>query len=131
MIRQANTERLLKLTIIETTDHDQSFMSVADGKAAAFPMDDVLLYGLISKSAKPDDFAVVGKYLSVEPYAIMMRKEEPGFERLVDRTLNELFQTGEVRRIYARWFNTKELTVPMNQYLKEAFVIPNTYPAWP
>ena len=40
-------------------------------------MDDVLLYGLISKSKKPDDFAVVGKYLSVEPYAIMLRKDEP------------------------------------------------------
>ena len=94
-------------------------------------MDDVLLYGLISKSDHPDDFAVVGKYLSVEPYGIMLRKDEPAFERLVDRTLNELFQSGEVRRIYARWFSTKELTVPMNQYLKEAFVIPNTYPAWP
>jgi glutamate/aspartate transport system substrate-binding protein len=122
---------VLKLTILEAKDHDESFAAVADGRAIAFPMDDVLLYGLISKSAKPDDFAVVGKYLSVEPYAIMLRKEEPGFERIVDRTLNELFQTGEVRRIYARWFNTKELTVPMNQYLKEAFVIPNTYPAWP
>jgi glutamate/aspartate transport system substrate-binding protein len=131
MLKQLNEDRVLKLTILEAKDHDESFAAVADGRAIAFPMDDVLLYGLISKSAKPDDFAVVGKYLSVEPYAIMMRKEEPGFERLVDRTLNELFQTGEVRRIYARWFNTKELTVPMNQYLKEAFVIPNTYPAWP
>jgi glutamate/aspartate transport system substrate-binding protein len=131
MLKQLNEDRVLKLTILEAKDHDESFAAVADGRAIAFPMDDVLLYGLISKSAKPDDFAVVGKYLSVEPYAIMLRKEEPGFERIVDRTLNELFQTGEVRRIYARWFNTKELTVPMNQYLKEAFVIPNTYPAWP
>ncbi|HET9671016.1 MAG TPA: amino acid ABC transporter substrate-binding protein [Casimicrobiaceae bacterium] len=131
MLKQLNEDRVLKLTILEAKDHDESFAAVADGRAIAFPMDDVLLYGLISKSAKPDDFAVVGKYLSVEPYAIMLRKEEPGFERLVDRTLNELFQNGEVRRIYARWFNTKELTVPMNQYLKEAFVIPNTYPAWP
>jgi glutamate/aspartate transport system substrate-binding protein len=94
-------------------------------------MDDVLLYGLISKAAQPDEFAVVGKFLSVEPYAIMLRKDEPAFERIVDRTLNEMFQSGEIRRIYARWFSTKELTVPMNQYLKEAFVVPNTYPAWP
>ena len=94
-------------------------------------MDDVLLYGLISKAQKPDDFAVVGRYLSVEPYGIMMRKGDPAFERLVNRTLDDLFQSGEIRRIYARWFSTKELTVPMNQYLKEAFLIPNTYPAWP
>ena len=131
MLRQMNEDRVLKLTILESQDHNESFAAVADGRAVAFPMDDVLLYGLISKASKPDDFAVVGKYLSVEPYAIMLRKDEPSFERLVDRTLNEMFQSGEIRRVYARWFATKELTVPMNQYLKEAFVIPNTYPAWP
>jgi len=131
MLKQLNEDRVLKLAILETKDHNESFADIADGKAVAFPMDDVLLYGLISKAAKPDDFAVVGKYLSVEPYGIMMRKDEPAFERLVDRTLVDLFQSGEVRRIYARWFSTHELTVPMNQYLKEAFAIPNTYPAWP
>ena len=131
MLKQLNDDRVLKLTILETTDHNESFAAVADGRAVAFPMDDILLYGLISKAAKPDDFAVVGRYLSVEPYGIMLRKDDQPFERIVDKTLNDLFQSGEVRRIYARWFSTSQLTVPMNQYLKEAFVIPNTYPAWP
>jgi glutamate/aspartate transport system substrate-binding protein len=131
MLRRMNEERVLKLTILESKDHDESFAAVAEGRAVAFPMDDVLLYGLISKAAKPDEFAVVGKYLSVEPYAIMLRKDEPAFERLVDRTLNEMFQSGEIRKVYARWFATKDLTVPMNQYLREAFAVPNTYPAFP
>jgi len=131
MLRQMNDDRVLKLTILESRDHNESFAAVADGRAVAFPMDDVLLYGLISKAQRPDEFAVVGRFLSVEPYAIMLRKDEPAFERLVDRTLNEMFQSGEIRRIYARWFATRELTVPMNQYLKEAFVVPNTHPAWP
>ena len=131
MLRQMNDDRMLNLTILEARDHDESFAAVAQGKAVAFPMDDVLLYGLISKAQQPDEFAVVGKFLSVEPYAIMLRKDEPAFQRLVDRTLNEMFQSGEIRRIYARWFSTRELTVPMNQYLKEAFVVPNTHPAWP
>jgi glutamate/aspartate transport system substrate-binding protein len=131
MLKQMNEDRVLKLTILETTDHNESFAAVADGRAVAFPMDDILLYGLISKAPKPDDYAVVGRYLSVEPYGIMLRKDDPAFEHLVDKTLNDLFQSGDVKRIYARWFSTRELTVPMNQYLKEAFVIPNTYPAWP
>jgi len=131
MIKQLNDERLLKLTIIEAKDHNESFKAVEDGKAVAFPMDDILLYGLISKSAKPDDFAVVGKYLSVEPYAIMMRKDEPQLERIVDRALIDLFQSGEIRRLYTKWFTTKELTVPLNPFLKEAFAVPSTYPAWP
>jgi len=131
MMKQLNDERSLKLNIIEMTDHNDSFKAVADGTALAFPMDDVLLYGLVSKSAKPDDFAVVGKYLSVEPYAIMMRKDEPQLERVVNRALTDLFQSGEIRRIYAKWFATKDLTVPLNSLLKEAFSAPNTYPAWP
>jgi glutamate/aspartate transport system substrate-binding protein len=131
MMKAMNDERLLKLNIIESSDHGESFKAVDEGKAIAFPMDDVILYGLISKSKKPDDFAVVGKYLSVEPYAIMMRKDEPAFERIVNRALIDLFQSGEIRRLYAKWFNTKDLVVPLNSYLKEAFVTPNTYPAWP
>ena len=131
MVKQLNDERLLKLTVLEMTDHNDSFKAVAEGRAVAFPMDDVLLYGLISKSSKPDDFAVVGKYLSVEPYAIMMRRGEPQLERVVNRTLIDLFQSGEIRRLYAKWFATKDLTVPLNPLLKEAFSTPNTYPAWP
>jgi len=131
MMKTMNDERVLKMKIIESGDHGESFKAVADGTAIAFPMDDVLLYGLISKAKNPDDYAVVGKYLSVEPYGIMLRKDEPAFEKIVDRALIDLFQSGEIRRIYAKWFNTKDLVVPLNPYLKEAFLAPNTYPAWP
>ena len=126
-----NEEQSLKLSIIVAADHNESFRLVEEGKAVAFPMDDVLLYGLISKSKRPDDFAVVGKYLSVEPYSIMMRKDEPQLERVVNKALSDMFASGEIRKLYAKWFSTRELTVPMNQFLKEAFVAPNTYPAWP
>jgi glutamate/aspartate transport system substrate-binding protein len=61
----------------------------------------------------------------------MLRRDEPAFERIVDKTLGDLFASGEARRLYAKWFTTRDLTVPMNQYLKEAFVVPNTHPAWP
>jgi glutamate/aspartate transport system substrate-binding protein len=131
MLKAMNEDRVLKLTVITAKDHAESFKAVDDGTAVAFPMDDVLLYGLISKSGKPDEFAVVGKYLSVEPYGIMLRKNDPQFEKIVNRSLIDLFASGEIRRLYAKWFNTRELTVPLNQYLKEAFSAPNTYPAWP
>jgi len=131
ILKSMNDERVLRITFIESNDHGESFKAVEESKAIAFPMDDVLLYGLISKSKKPDDFAVVGKYLSVEPYAIMLRRDEPQFEKIVNRALIDLFQSGEIRRLYAKWFSTRELTVPLSQYLKEAFQAPNTHPAWP
>jgi glutamate/aspartate transport system substrate-binding protein len=131
LMNQINAERLLKMSIVVAGDDDASFKSVEQGSAVAFAMDDVLLYGLIAKAKQPDDLAVVGKYLSVEPYAIMMRKGEPALEAIVDRTLSDVFVSGEIRRLYAKWFATRELTVPMNPLLKEAFAAPNTYPAWP
>jgi glutamate/aspartate transport system substrate-binding protein len=131
MLRQLNDEHLLKLTFLESPDHDSSFKAIAEDRAIAFPMDDVLLYGLIAKSGRPDEYAVVGKYLSVEPYAIMLRKDDAAFERFVNRALTALFQSGEARRLYAKWFSTRELTVPMSLHLKESFETPNTFPAWP
>jgi glutamate/aspartate transport system substrate-binding protein len=131
LMQDINAARLLKMNVVVATDHEASFKLVEQGGAVAFPMDDVLLYNLIAKARRPDDFAVVGKYLSVEPYAIMMRKREAQLETIVDRTLSQLFASGEIRRLYDKWFATRELTVPLNPLLKEAFAMPNTYPAWP
>jgi glutamate/aspartate transport system substrate-binding protein len=131
LLKTLNDERVLRIAFITAKDHGESFKAVEEGRAVAFAMDDVLLYGLISRSGTPDEFAVAGKFLSVEPYAIMLRRDDPQFERIVNNALNDLFQSGEIRRIYAKWFATKELTVPLNPYLRETFAAPNTYPAWP
>ena len=132
MMAVKNDEQSLKLKILVANDHNESFRLVDEGKAIAFPMDDILLYGLISKARNGDDFAVVEQmHLSVEPYGIMMRKGDSQLEHVVDKALADMFASGDIRTLYAKWFATKELTVPMNQFLKEAFVAPNTYPAWP
>jgi glutamate/aspartate transport system substrate-binding protein len=131
LMKDINAERLLKMNIVVTANHDESFKAVDQSSAVAFPMDDVLLYSLIAKAKRPDDFAVVGRYLSVEPYAIVMRKGETQLEAIVDRALSELFASGEIRRLYDKWFATRELTVPLSPLLKETFAMPNTYPAWP
>jgi glutamate/aspartate transport system substrate-binding protein len=131
MLRQLDRDRLLKLSILVGSDHVESFKAVEDGKAAAFLNNDVLHYGLISKAKRPADFAVVGKFFSIDPYAIMLRRDDAAFERLVNRALLDLFQSGEIRRIYAKWFTTRELTIPMSLHTREAFAMPNTHPAWP
>ena len=131
IIDRVNQERRLGITVSLSDDHAQSFQAVAEDRAVAFVMDDVLLYGLIAKSKKPDDFEVVGKYLSVEPYAIMLKKDDPVFERLVNNALVNMFSNGQARQIYERWFNSKQMKVPMSQNLREAFNIPNNHPAWP
>lgn len=126
-----NEQRALKMNIVVAADPEQALRAVEQGTAVALATDDVLLSRLSAKAQRPEDFAVVGKYLSIEPYAIMLRKGEPRFEALVDRTLASLFASGEIRELYAKWFAAGELRLPMNPLLNEAFTAPNTYPAWP
>lgn len=131
LLRRMNADRALGSTLVEARSAAEAFAALVAGRAAALPLDDVALYGLIASAPRPGDYAVVGKYLSIDPRAIMLRKGDPAFESVVDRTLAQMFRSGEIRRIHARWFTTRALTVPMNEYLREAFAVPTTYPAFP
>jgi glutamate/aspartate transport system substrate-binding protein len=97
---------------------------VENGKVVAFAMDDVLLAGLRASSAKPNDYEIVGEPQSVEPYAIMYRKDDVEFGRLINRTIVAMFQSGEFQTLYKKWFespippNNLNLQLPMNQLMR-------------
>ncbi|WP_230412202.1 amino acid ABC transporter substrate-binding protein [Undibacterium hunanense] len=94
----------LNIKLVEGNSDQESFKMVEDGKADAFPMDDVLLYSLRAESKAPASFAIVGEPLSIEPYSIMMRKDDPGFKKIVDNEMLRLIHEGEIYRIYEKWF---------------------------
>lgn len=73
---------------------------MASGRAAAFVMDDNILAGLIAKSSTPKAFAIVGPVLSSEPYGIMIAKDDPKFKAIADRTVNNLWKTGQMDALY-------------------------------
>ena len=127
VLRQVNAERNLDLKIITAKDHAEGFSRLVSGEALAVTNDDALLFGLVTQSKDPGAYDFVGKYVSVEPYGIMFRKEDPGFARLVDLTVASLFSTGQIRGIYAKWFESGSFKLPMNQYMKENIKIPNRY----
>jgi len=112
-------------------DHAESFLMVETGRAAAFVMDEVLLAGFVANAKNPKDFAIVGPALSTEPYGIMLRKDDPQFKALVDKTLTGLMKSGEINKIYAKWFTSPippknvNLNLPMNAQLQEAIKHPN------
>jgi glutamate/aspartate transport system substrate-binding protein len=115
-------------------DHADSFLLLESGRADAFVMDGQILAGLISKSKSPADFHLVGEVLSVEPIAIMIRKDDPQFKAAIDKTLDGLMKSGEIAKIYDKWFmqpipptNTK-VGLPASQYTKDAWASPNDKP---
>ncbi len=127
VLGQVNKERNLDLKVVTAKDHPEGFMKMETGVAVAVANDDALLFGLVSKAKDPSAFDFVGKYVSVEPYGIMYRKDDPAFTKLMDVTVSSLFATGQIRAIYAKWFESGVFKLPMNQYMKENIKIPNRY----
>ncbi len=96
----------LELKLIEGNDHHLSFAMVNNATADAFPMDDVLLFGLRATSGDPSRFTIVGDALSTEPYAIFMRKGDPNFKRFIDLEIARMMNDGEITRLYDKWFRS-------------------------
>jgi glutamate/aspartate transport system substrate-binding protein len=126
-----NDEKKLGINFIPSKDHAESFLAVETGRAAAFPMDDVLLYGLRASAKKPADYEVLGPFLSDDPYGIMLRKNDPAFKKLVDDAVTKIYKSGEINKIYHKWFESKippkgvNLGMPMSDALKELIKNPN------
>jgi glutamate/aspartate transport system substrate-binding protein len=85
-------------------DHADSFLLLESGRADAFVMDGQILAGNISTAKNPADFKIVGEVLSVEPIAIMLRKDDPAFKKLADETIAGLVKSGEMAKLYDKWF---------------------------
>lgn len=102
--------------ILSVKDHGQGFLALRTDRVDAYSTDDILLYGLIQKSRNPDDYHVVGDFLSYDPYAIMLPQNDSEFRLLVNSTLAELFRSGEIETIYNKWF--EPMGVPMSDLLK-------------
>ena len=85
-------------------DHSDSFLLLESGRAEAFVMDGQILAGNIATAKNPADFKIVGEVLSVEPIAIMMRKDDAAFKKLADDTIREMQKSGELAKVYDKWF---------------------------
>jgi len=129
-IDQANKERLLYINIVETPDHAKAVEMVEKGEVDGFAMDDVLLYGLRSERPNPDKLKVVGKFLTIEPLAIMLSKDDPDFKHIVDDEMKRLITSREAYAVYDRWFTQPippknvSLNMPMNYLLKDFWKYP-------
>ncbi len=115
-------------------DHADSFLLLESGRADAFVMDGQILAGSIAKSKAPSDYRIVGEVLSVEPIAIMFRKDDTPFKKAVDDALVAMMRSGEVAKIYDRWFmqpippTHTRIGLPASEATRAAWANPNDRP---
>ena len=133
-VRELNEARGLNMTILNGKDHAESMLLVTSGRAEAFFEDDILLTGMVAASADPTGYVLSTEGYSVDPYAIMFAKDDPEFKRLVDNTLTGLYKSGEIGKIYDRWFTKPippkgiTLNFPLGAQLQRAFAKPSDSP---
>jgi glutamate/aspartate transport system substrate-binding protein len=115
-------------------DHSDSFLLLESGRADAFVMDGSILAGNIASSKKPADFKIVGEVLSVEPIGIMIRKDDTFFKKLGDETLKTMVKSGEMAKIYDKWFmqpippKNVRVGLPASASIKAVWAAPNDKP---
>jgi ABC-type amino acid transport substrate-binding protein len=126
-LRRLSAERNLNLKVSEVADHAEGFRAVESGTADAFAMDDVLLFGLRARSANPKNFEVIGKPMSLEPYAIMLPKSQPRFQKIVDNEMRRLILDGQINSIYKKWFESPVPPEGINMELKMPFVLRDSF----
>ena len=135
LLRKNKRAQGLDFKELNGKDHSDSFLLLESGRADAFVMDGQILAGLISKSKSPNDYAIVGEVLSVEPIAIMYRKDDTAFKKAVDDSVRNMAKSGDVAKLYDKWFmqpippsNTK-VGLPASDLTKAAWANPNDKPA--
>ena len=106
-----------KLVVVK--DYAEGIAAVEAKKADAFATDDIVLFGLLAKSASRNDLEVVGRFLTYDPYGIMIRRDDPDFRLAVNRALARTFRSGDAEKLYAKWFDP--MSVPLSPLLKAAF----------
>ncbi len=124
-IKRVMKEKGIKIKIVPVKDHPQGWLALESGRVDAYATDDVLLYGLISKSKNPDQFQVTGRFLSYDPYGLMVPRNDSTYRRLGTVLLADLMRSGEMQKIYDKWFNPgpTKINMPISDTLKMAFEI--------
>jgi glutamate/aspartate transport system substrate-binding protein len=128
VIKALSDKDNLNIKFLNAKDHGESFLTVESGRAVAFSMDDILLYGLIAKAKNPKDYEVVGDYLSYDPYGMMYRKGDEDFGVVIRRAIARLMASGDIAKLYNKWFLEKlpsgeTMGVPMSPLLKAAITL--------
>jgi glutamate/aspartate transport system substrate-binding protein len=125
----------VKFNEVYGKDHADSFLLLESGRADAFVMDDNILAGLIAGSKNPKDFTIVGETLNIEPIAIMVRKDDPAFKKAVDDYIRAAIKSGELNKLYTKWFlapippKNTSVNLAMGSVLKDLMKNPSDAPA--
>jgi glutamate/aspartate transport system substrate-binding protein len=129
-LTEENGKQNLGMSILTAKDHAEAFLMVETDRASAFFMDDILLASLVASAKAPADYVIGSEAYSIEPYGIMLRREDPAFQKVADNATAQLYKSGAIMPIYEKWFQKPvppksiNLNLPVSPQLKNEFANP-------
>lgn len=132
LLEKISKERDMKISLVVEKDNTVALEAVRSGRADSFIIDDLLLFGERSKATDAKNYSVVGDFLSVEPLAIMIRKDDPTFKTFVDKEMTSIITSGAINTYYKKWFESpippknENLNIPQSPLLKDVFRMPTS-----
>lgn len=126
-----NTQKAMDINITPGRDLAETFLLLETDRADAVVQDDILLTGMAARSRAPADYVLIGDALSIEPYAIMFRRDDPQLKAVVDKSIRKMFKSGEIASLYKKWFEQPippqgiNLNFPPSDYIRHAWERPS------
>jgi glutamate/aspartate transport system substrate-binding protein len=111
-------QRKMNTRFLIARDHAEALLALETDRVDAYGSDDVLLYGSRSRAKNPDQYVVVGEFLSYDPYAIMVPRNDSAFATLADKAIAKMFRDGSFMQVYKKWFDP--FGMPLNPLLEAA-----------
>jgi len=102
LVRQLNVLEA-PATLVPVKDGAEGLAALLAGKADGYAGDRVVLAGLKQRSVDPRGLVFVDGDFSFEPYALVVRRDDPDFRLAVNRALVALYRDGGIDPIFQRW----------------------------
>lgn len=120
-VKQLIKSRGLDVKMLNVRDHGEGFRALETDRVDAYSTDHILLHGLAKKAGNPDRYEVVGRFLTYDPYGLMLPRNDSAFRLVVNRTLSGLYRSGAIVDLYRKWFGP--VGAPATDLLEAAFII--------
>ena len=133
LFAELNKNQTLRAKQLLGKNHNESFALLESGKADAFILNDILLASLRANSKEPDKYILTRDPLTIDPLAIMLRKDDAAFKKVVSGEIHRLITQGEILPIYRKWFESPippkqaNLKMPMSYLLRDSFKSPTDW----
>ena len=125
VIRAQIKGRKLEAKVVAFETQDEAIAALESGRADAFASDKLLLIGAALKAKDPKALSMLPEDLSFEPYGIVLPRGDTDFRLAVNTALAGIFGSGEIDRIFGRWFSRFGEPGPVIRILYLLGAIPN------